>query len=64
MEEFYVEKKANESGAHVVHRESCSSLPAKDELRWLGVRSNTTAPLNEAANWFSKSAPCPKCITT
>ena len=64
MDEFYVEISVNESGAHLVHKECCPSLPAKDELRWLGVRSNTTAPLKEAANWFAKSAPCPVCIAT
>jgi hypothetical protein len=62
MDEFYVEKSANEAGEHIVHKECCPSLPAKDELRWIGVRSNTAAPLKEAANWLSKSAPCPMCI--
>ena len=64
MEEFYVENKVSEDGAHVVHRESCTALPAKDEVRLLGVRSNPQAPLNEAANWFGKSAPCPTCIAS
>ena len=62
MYEFYVEHNANESGAHVVHMACCSSLPAKDTLYYLGVRSTTAAPLKEAANWFSKSAPCPECM--
>ena len=62
MDEFFVEKKADETGAHMVHRGDCESLPAKDEVHLIGVRSNPQAPLNEAANWFSKSAPCPKCI--
>jgi len=62
MDEFFVEKRADETGAHVVHRDGCPSLPAKDEVHLIGVRSNTAAPLKEAANWFSKSAPCPECI--
>ena len=62
MYEYYVEKSAMETGEHIVHSEICSSLPAKDKLHLIGVRSNTAAPLNEAANWFAKSAPCPKCI--
>jgi len=64
MDEFYVEKSATESGEHIVHKDCCPELPAKDELHLIGVRSNTAAPLKEAANWFSKSAPCPKCITS
>jgi hypothetical protein len=64
MFEFYAEKNANEMGEHIVHRETCPSLPAKESLHYIGVRSNTTAPLNEAANWYSKSAPCPVCIAS
>ena len=64
MAEFFVEKCADETGAHVVHTDCCPSLPAKDKLHYLGVRSNTAAPLKEAANWFSKSAPCPECIAS
>ena len=63
MEEFYVVKKPDETGAYMVHRETCAELPTKDEIRLLGVRSNTTSPLKEAANWFGKSTHCPKCIT-
>lgn len=65
MDEFYVEKRANENGEHVVHKEGCPSLPAKDKMHYIGVRSNIAAPLNEAANfWYSKSAPCPDCIAS
>jgi len=62
MFEFYVEIMENESGEHVVHRASCSSLPEKDALYYMGVRSTVAAPLQEAANWFSSSASCPACM--
>ncbi len=62
MDEFFVEKNASATGAHVVHNGCCPSLPAKDALHLIGVRSNTAAPLKEAANWFSASSPCPECI--
>lgn len=64
MFEFYAEKDANETGAHIVHRETCSSLPSKDTLYYIGVRSTIEAPLKEAANWFSSSAPCPVCMAS
>ena len=64
MDEFFVEKSVNEDGAHVVHTGCCPSLPARDELQYIGVRSNTEAPLKEAANWYSASAPCPECISS
>ncbi|MGD8570325.1 MAG: hypothetical protein PVJ39_19715 [Gammaproteobacteria bacterium] len=62
MDEFFVENKVDDTGAHIVHKDCCPSLPAKDDLRWIGVRSNIEAPLKEASNWFGSSAPCPECI--
>jgi len=64
MDEYFAEKRENENGEHIVHKECCPSLPAKDELRWIGVRSTTAVPLKEAADFFSKSAPCPECMAT
>ncbi len=64
MAEFFVEKYADETGAHVVHDACCPSLPEKEKLMYLGVRSNTTAPLKEAADWYSKSAACPECMAS
>ncbi len=64
MNEFYVERLANENGDHVVHRHGCPSLPAKSTLHYIGVRSSIEAPLQEAAfYWASQSAPCPECMT-
>ena len=64
MDEFFVEKCANNDDEHVVHRDGCPSLPAKDKMHLIGVSSNTKVPLKEAANWFTKSAPFPECIPT
>lgn len=62
MYDFFAENKVDETGAHIVHKDCCPSLPAKEELRWIGVRSTTAVPLREASNWFGKSAPCPECM--
>lgn len=65
MDEYYVERRENENGEHIVHKECCPSLPAKDKMQYIGVRSNAVAPLKEAANfWYSLSAPCPECINS
>lgn len=65
MNEFYVERLANENDEHVVHKGCCSSLPPKDKLQFIGVRNNIAAPLQEAAHfWYSKSAPCPECMAS
>ncbi|ANQ86243.1 hypothetical protein [Azoarcus olearius] len=63
MNEFYVEKRANENDAHVVHKGNCPSLPEMSKLHFIGVRNNSSAPLREAAHyWYSASAPCPVCM--
>lgn len=63
MNQFYVEKRANEMGEHIVHTDCCPSLPASEKLQYIGVRTNFAAPLREAAHfWYSKSAPCPECM--
>lgn len=65
MNQFYVERRANGNGEHVVHKDCCPSLPAKDKLHYIGVRTNIAAPLQEAAHfWYSKSAPCPECMVS
>ena len=64
MYEYYVEKAANETGEHFVHSASCSSLPEVDKLRFIGVRSNTQAPLNEASDFFTKVVACPECMAS
>ncbi|TCJ13032.1 hypothetical protein EZJ19_10725 [Parasulfuritortus cantonensis] len=63
MNEFYVERLPNENGDHVVHKHGCPSLPAKEKLRYIGVRSSMAASLREAAHfWYSSSAACPHCM--
>jgi hypothetical protein len=65
MNEFYVERLANEKGEHVVHKGSCPSLPEKNKMQYIGVRSNSSEPLKEAANfWASRSTPCPECLAS
>jgi hypothetical protein len=64
MDEFFAEKSANADGAHVVHTACCPSLPPKEQLHYIGVRSTKKVPLEEAAHFYSNSAPCPECMTS
>lgn len=64
MAEFYVEKTTNETGEHVMHSSTCSALPAADKLQYMGARSNAPASMKEAADWFTRVAPCPKCLAS
>lgn len=62
MIEFYVEKVANETGAHLVHSSKCALLPATDRMRYLGVYSNLKSPVNDASTWFPNVTTCLKCL--
>jgi len=53
MNEFYVERLADDNGDHVVHNDGCPSLPAKGKLHYIGMRSSNAAPLREAAHYWS-----------
>jgi len=62
MAEFYVEKKANETGEHIVHSATCSSLPAIETMRYLGAYGNAKAPVNQAMDRYVKVSTCSKCL--
>ena len=64
MAEFYIEKKRNETGEHIVHSSTCSSLPATDSMEYLGAFSNAKAPVNKAVDRFSKVSTCSTCLPT
>jgi len=60
MTEFYVEKKATETGEHLVHSKTCSSLPAEGAMHYMG--SYAQAPVKEAMDRYVKVSTCPKCL--
>jgi hypothetical protein len=62
MAEFYIEKSASETGEHIVHSSTCSSLPTTEKMMYLGAYSNANAPVNKASDWYSKVSTCPTCL--
>lgn len=62
MAEFYIEKKASETGEHRVHSSTCSSMPTKDDMQYLGAFSNAAASVNKASNRYLRVSTCPKCL--
>ena len=62
MAEFYVEKKANDTGAHLVHSSRCASLPAQEHMHYLGAYSNASSPVNQALDRYVSVSTCPKCL--
>jgi len=61
MAEFYIEKKPNETGVHIVHSSVCAALPEKESVQYLGSFSNANAPVKRAVERYSKVATCPSC---
>jgi len=59
---FYVERKENEAGEHVVHSSTCTCLPAEESMRYLGAYSNPQAPVHKALDRYLKVSTCPTCL--
>ncbi len=60
MAEFYLERQTTETGEHLVHSSTCSSLPAKETMHYMGAYAQ--APVWEASIRYSKVSTCEKCI--
>jgi hypothetical protein len=61
MAEFYVEINAQENGEHIVHNATCSHLPAKEVIQYLGAISNCASALKKASERFKQVNGCPHC---
>ena len=64
MAEFYIETSARDNGDHVVHTSTCSQLPAKDTIYYLGSISNCASAVKKAGERFKQVNGCPHCATT
>lgn len=60
MAEYLVERKATESGEHLIHKATCTSLPAKEAMDYLG--SYAMVPEWEASNRYTYVSTCPNCL--
>lgn len=60
MADYYVEKKMIESGEHLVHTATCSSLPAIEGMHYMG--SYAQPPLWEARIRYAQVSTCPNCL--
>ncbi|MCQ8118974.1 hypothetical protein A1353_20075 [Methylomonas methanica] len=61
MAEFFIEISAQETGEHLVHKSTCSALPAKDAIYYLGSISNVVSAAKKAGERFTKPTACPQC---
>ncbi|MGZ0079258.1 hypothetical protein [Methylomonas sp. YC3] len=61
MAEFFIEISAQENGDHLIHKSSCSLLPAKEAIYYLGSISSVTSAAKKASERFAKPTACSQC---
>ncbi|MDX8129128.1 hypothetical protein ACH5Y9_05745 [Methylomonas sp. BW4-1] len=61
MAEFFIEISAQENGDHLIHKSSCSLLPAKEAIYYLGSISNVVSAAKKASERFAKPTACSQC---
>ena len=61
MSIYYVNKNAQDSGEHEVHKVSCKYLPSKDNLIYLGDFPTCAEAVREARKNFSNVDGCYYC---
>jgi len=61
MSLYYVNKNAQDSGEHEVHKESCEYLPTEDNLLFLGDFPTCAEALREARKHYPNVDGCYYC---
>jgi len=61
MENYYVNKNAQPTGEHEVHKSTCQHLPDSTNLIYLGYFSNCADALREARKYYSNVDGCYYC---
>ena len=64
MAEYYIETTPRDNGEHIVHDATCSELPAKDAIYYLGSISNCASAVKKASERFKSVNGCPHCAVT
>ena len=61
MAKYYVNKNAQTTGEHEVHKEGCTYLPDKDNRIYLGDYTNCKPAITEAKTHYSNVDGCYWC---
>ncbi|WBQ09279.1 hypothetical protein L2D01_10260 [Hyphomonadaceae bacterium ML37] len=61
MARYYVNKRAQATGEHEVHRDGCSYLPAPENRVYLGDFPDCHHAIEKARSMFGKSDGCYHC---
>lgn len=61
MAYYYVNKNAQSSGDHEVHKSSCNYLPKEENRIYLGYYNNCEDAIEEAKKYYSQVNGCYHC---
>lgn len=61
MPRYYVNRQAQSTGEHEVHKADCSWLPSEENRKYLGVFDSCRAAVREAGKHYSKVDGCRWC---
>jgi hypothetical protein len=64
MAEFYVETLTQSNGDHLVHKSTCSLLPSKESILYVGSVSNAASAIKKANQTFPRVTGCSQCAST
>lgn len=58
---YYVNKNAQSTGEHEIHKETCLYLPSSYHLQYLGNYNDDNSALREARRYYSNVDGCIYC---
>ena len=62
MSKYYVNKKAQDSGEHAVHKSDCRYLPIPANKEYLGEFADCHSTVRKAKEHYPKSNGCYYCV--
>lgn len=61
MDNYYVSKKVNNDGFHIVHKRDCPNIPKRKDSMYLGYFTNCTPAIQKAKTYFEPVCGCKEC---
>lgn len=61
MDAYFINKEAQFTGEHEVHKSNCTYIPATANKLYLGIFSNCDEALNEASKYYKHVDGCYFC---
>lgn len=63
MAEFYLEKVPQTTGDHLVHFSNCATMPARNEMLYLGSIASFDSAWSEGKRFYNAVSACPSCAS-